>query len=84
MKNIIVPIDYSDASINAANYAAALAKTFGARIILFHSFPLYVPSPGMPFLFPDLDEEIIEHKASLNSLGEELSRFAGLPLFWMN
>ena len=38
MKNIIVPIDFSDASYNAANYAAMLANIFNANIILVHAY----------------------------------------------
>lgn len=38
MKNIIVPIDFSDASYNAANYAAMMANIFNANIILVHAY----------------------------------------------
>lgn len=38
MKNIIVPIDFSDASYNAANYAAMMANIFTTNIILVHAY----------------------------------------------
>jgi nucleotide-binding universal stress UspA family protein len=38
MKNIVVPVDFSDASYNAANYAAMMANIFNANIILVHAY----------------------------------------------
>lgn len=38
MKNILVPIDFSDASFNAVSYAAFLANVFNARLILVHAY----------------------------------------------
>ncbi|WP_242929220.1 universal stress protein [Pontibacter vulgaris] len=38
MKNILVPIDFSENTRNAAQFAASLAEITGARIILFHVF----------------------------------------------
>lgn len=39
MKNILVPIDFSDASKNAAQYAVSMAKFFEAKVIFFHVVP---------------------------------------------
>ncbi|MEO9052679.1 MAG: universal stress protein [Ginsengibacter sp.] len=38
MDTIIVPIDFSDASYNAANYAASLSNIFNTSIILIHAY----------------------------------------------
>ena len=39
MKKIIVPIDFSDTSVNAAKYAIELAKNIpDAHIILYHVY----------------------------------------------
>ncbi len=38
MKNILVPIDFSDASFNAVSYAAFLANAFNARLTLVHAY----------------------------------------------
>lgn len=38
MKTILVPIDFSDASYNSANYAASLANIFNAELILVHAY----------------------------------------------
>jgi nucleotide-binding universal stress UspA family protein len=38
MKNILVPIDFSDASFNAISYAAFLANVFEANLLLLHVY----------------------------------------------
>ena len=38
MKNILVPIDFSDASFNAVSYAAFLANAFNAGLTLVHAY----------------------------------------------
>lgn len=38
MKNIVVPVDFSDASFNASNYAAMLCNIFNSQIILVHAY----------------------------------------------
>src|SRR6185437_5392103 len=38
MNNIVVPVDFSDASYNAASYAAVLSNIFNTRIILLHAY----------------------------------------------
>lgn len=45
MKKILVPVDFSPAAENAANYATDLAYNIGARLELFHVFQLPVVSP---------------------------------------
>jgi nucleotide-binding universal stress UspA family protein len=36
LKQILVPIDFSDCSISALDYARALAQKFGAKLVLLH------------------------------------------------
>lgn len=38
MKNILVPIDFSDASFNAISYAAFLANAFESNLLLLHVY----------------------------------------------
>ena len=38
IKKIIVAVDFSDASFNAANYAAAMSNVFDAELVLVHAF----------------------------------------------
>jgi len=42
MKNILVPIDFSETSYNAAKYAVSLAQSFNANIILINVVALPV------------------------------------------
>jgi nucleotide-binding universal stress UspA family protein len=46
-KRILCPIDFSDASRAALEAAAEVAKRYGARVALFHAYPV----PG--YTFPD-------------------------------
>ena len=38
IKKIIVAVDFSDASFNAANYAASMSNVFNAELVLVHAF----------------------------------------------
>ncbi len=38
IKTILVPIDFSESSREGLNYAVELARQFGARLVLLHSF----------------------------------------------
>jgi nucleotide-binding universal stress UspA family protein len=46
-KRILCPIDFSDASRAALEAAAEVAKRYGAKVALFHAYPV----PG--YTFPD-------------------------------
>ena len=46
-KRILCPIDFSDASLAALETAAEVARRYGARVALFHAYPV----PG--YTFPD-------------------------------
>jgi nucleotide-binding universal stress UspA family protein len=43
MKNILVAVDFSEASRKATDYAAALAKAFNTNLFLVHAY--YIPMP---------------------------------------
>lgn len=43
MKNILLPVDFSQNSLNAANYAASLALLSKAKIYLYHCSQVSVP-----------------------------------------
>ena len=46
-KRILCPIDFSDASRAALETAAELSRRYGAKVALFHAYPV----PG--YTFPD-------------------------------
>ena len=45
MKKILIASDFSQASDHAALYGMELAKTFHARVVLFHAYQ--IPSPSV-------------------------------------
>jgi nucleotide-binding universal stress UspA family protein len=55
MKTILAPTDFSNSSINAVNYAADLALSIRAKLVLFHSipFPIAVSEISVPDAFID-------------------------------
>jgi nucleotide-binding universal stress UspA family protein len=56
MKTIIVPTDFSPASINAMNYAANLASSIGASVILFHAYQVPVAFSEVPVVTISMEE----------------------------
>ena len=48
MKTIIVPVDFSKASVNAANYALELALATKASMALFHVYAFPMPVSEVP------------------------------------
>lgn len=47
MKTILIATDFSPASGNALLYGVALAKSFNAKLILFHAYALPAPIPSL-------------------------------------
>jgi nucleotide-binding universal stress UspA family protein len=54
MKRIIAPVDFSEASANAAIFAGNLAEFYGAELLLYHTYELTIPVSafGYPFVTP--------------------------------
>jgi nucleotide-binding universal stress UspA family protein len=48
MKNILVPIDFSDATSRVLELARQLGKSFGAEIHIVHVRPIPAPLPASP------------------------------------
>ena len=55
MKNILVPVDFSDASENAVKYAIELSKLTEARLILLNAYRVPMPVDAAPMVIT-LDE----------------------------
>jgi nucleotide-binding universal stress UspA family protein len=64
MKKIIVPVDFSTTSINAAEFAADLAVFYGAEIYLYHTYQLPVVLHEFSYPVFDINEtqEAAEHE----------------------
>lgn len=58
MKKILIPIDFSEPSDNAVNYAASMAKQIPAQLTLLHCFHVPVASYETGYIPPtfDMDE----------------------------
>ena len=69
LRKILVPIDFSDCSKKALNYAIPFATQFGAELILLH---VLEPYPAAPEMMP-YDAESIEHsRLEMEALRKEL------------
>ncbi|MDB6155275.1 MAG: Stress protein UspA-like protein [Chthoniobacteraceae bacterium] len=70
LKNILVPIDFSETSRKALQYAVPFAKQFGSRITLLHvvDFTMYPQELG--YIQFDLVEMLEAQKKNLAELAE--------------
>jgi nucleotide-binding universal stress UspA family protein len=47
IRRILVPLDYSPASLRALDYAVELARVFGAELVVLHAVEVsFLPAPG--------------------------------------
>ena len=75
MKNIVVPTDFSAASKNATDYAASLARDFGAKIILINVLvPPIIIAETSASAFLMSEAEIFGNEKKL--LTKEMSRIS--------
>jgi nucleotide-binding universal stress UspA family protein len=72
MKKILIPIDYSDTSMNAACYAMNLAKEIGAKAILFHAFHIPIVPSETPVIIVTYDELEKDNIESMKSFEQKL------------
>lgn len=68
MQNILVPVDFSETSGNAAEYAAAFAQNFGAKLLFFHAYMLPTPVSEQPYVMVTADEMQKENEAQLEAM----------------
>ncbi len=71
MEKILVGIDFSESSINAAHYAVKLASYFSAQVVLFNAFTIPMPYPEAGVVF-SVDEYEKEAADSLIKIKETL------------
>ncbi len=76
MKTIIVPTDFSPAALNAANYAADMAKAIEADILLLHVFYVLVSYTEVPIII-DSDTMRTDLESKLNNLKKQLQHKYG-------
>jgi nucleotide-binding universal stress UspA family protein len=77
MKTILAPTDFSNSSLNAVNYAADLALTINAKLILFHAipFPIAISEISVPGdVIDDMVDVDQRDMANLHKILEERTK----------
>ncbi|WP_224998959.1 universal stress protein [Cesiribacter sp. SM1] len=82
MKTIIVATDYSRASCNALAYAAALARQWQAKIVLFNSFQLPAPAANALFLAERKGRFLAENRERLKAIAEQTACLYNIQVGW--
>lgn len=72
MKTIIIPTDYSENALHAAEYGFALAHQLDAKVLLFHTFHLPDGNAEVPLYMPSLPELTAQHFGELEKIGRHL------------
>lgn len=82
IQRILVPIDFSDHSARALDYAIELAQKFGAEVRLLNAYPVYVGAVSPYGLsVPESFEQACRDaaKGEIESWGEKVTA-AGVPV----
>lgn len=79
MKSILVPLDFSPCSLNALEFAAAIAAQTGAEMTLLHCFQIAIDTTS-PVLMPRVIDEITaeETKLAEAKMQNAIATLAGL------
>lgn len=77
MQSILVATDFSDASLNAARYAAVLSRKTGADLTLLHVFMLPTPVGEMPYVMVSAEEIQAENERQMAKIAAGLESIAG-------
>jgi len=77
MKHLLVPIDFSEYSYNACQYALQLASRYRAKVTLFHAYHIPIVDPLMPAEYlSDLAESAEkEVNGNMEKLVEQLNQY---------
>jgi nucleotide-binding universal stress UspA family protein len=83
MQTILLPVDFSPASRNAAVYAAELAKLLHARLLLFHAYLLPTPISEVPYAMITVDSLQKENEDAIKKEAVALHEKYGLEVEWL-
>jgi nucleotide-binding universal stress UspA family protein len=73
MKNLLLPIDFSDNSVNAAKYAVSLASLSNSKIYLFHCSESSVPTLENYSYLPEYENMEAENLKMLQEIAAYLN-----------
>ena len=68
IRTILHPTDFSDRSENALHFAAALARDYGARLVVVHVMPRPIVAFGEGVVPPDPADTLAEAQEQLDRL----------------
>lgn len=74
MKTIIVPTDFSPVALNALNYAADMALSINASIMLLHIYQIPVAVTDSPMVMVSVDELKEDAEKRLQTAKQDLER----------
>jgi nucleotide-binding universal stress UspA family protein len=80
MKNIIVPLDFSTTSVNAAQFGAELAAFYGAELLLYHAYQLPVVLHEFSYPVFDINETQEAAVHELEIIKENIQAKLKMPL----
>ena len=73
MKKILAPTDFSSASLNAVNYAADMARSLGAELVLLHVCPVPMAFSEVPAPVTMMDRLVNDAQAQIQELKQLLT-----------
>lgn len=83
MQTILVPVDFSQASANAARYAGQLAQALQAKLFLFHAYMLPTPVSEVPYVMVTADDMQKENEALLKETADRLQQDFAVETEWL-
>jgi nucleotide-binding universal stress UspA family protein len=81
-KRLVVPMDFSEAAVNAAHYAAHLAAESNGELLLFHAVQTAIPDPYVPaYYISDVSsEQAGTAQEQMDSLTQRLKESFGIKV----
>jgi Universal stress protein UspA and related nucleotide-binding proteins len=83
MKTLLVPTDFSPAGRNATDYAAALARHFSAKLVLFHAYMVPTPVSEVPYAMATVEDLQQQHEADIRKEANYLFEKYGIQAEWL-
>jgi Universal stress protein UspA and related nucleotide-binding proteins len=83
MQAILLPVDFSPTSRNAAIYAAELARVLKTRLLLFHAYLLPTPISEVPYALVTVDNLQKENEDQIRKEAAFLHQEYGVETEWL-
>ena len=83
MQTILLPVDFSPASRNAAIYAAEIARLLNTRLLLFHAYLMPTPISEVPYAMITVDNLQKENEDQIRKEANFLKTEYGVEAEWL-